>query len=260
MFGFFDYKTMGEIAKSNAEEYQKAEPFPHVVIDGAAYEPKLRQAMHDFPKKNDQTWWVYDNVFEKKLAFDKVHMLPDSIKRFLVECNSAPFIDFLETLTGITGLVPDMTYAGGGLHQIQRGGKLDVHCDFNWHGRLQLHRRINVIMYLNEDWKLEYMGQLELWPADMSARMKVIAPFFNRMVIFNTTDFSPHGHPVPLECPIEMTRKSFALYYYTASRPEHEIKPAHRTIYKRRPEDAIDPEVERLREIRAHGRIEDKTS
>jgi Rps23 Pro-64 3,4-dihydroxylase Tpa1-like proline 4-hydroxylase len=68
------------------------------------------------------------------------------------------FIDFLETLTGITGLLPDPHLWGGGLHQIQRGGFLKVHADFNRHERLDLDRRLNLLVYLNKDWKEEYGG------------------------------------------------------------------------------------------------------
>ena len=54
-------------------------------------------------------------------------------------------LEFLETLTGIDGLVPDPYFAGGGLHQIVRGGFLKVHADFNWHPKLRLDRRLNML-------------------------------------------------------------------------------------------------------------------
>ena len=55
-----------------------------------------------------------------------------------------------------------------------------------------------------------------------------IAPYFNRMAIFSTTDFSWHGHPDPLSCPPDRSRKSMALYYYTNGRPDSEISEANR--------------------------------
>ena len=60
---------------------------------------------------------------------------------------------------------------------------------------------------------------------------------FNTMVIFSTTDFSNHGHPDPLNCPIELSRKSIALYYFSSGRPENEIINKHkknRTYFKSR--------------------------
>ena len=122
-------------------------------------------------------------------------------------------------------------------YEIKRGGVLKVHTDFNRHPNLSLDRRINVLIYLNKNWKEEYGGHLELWDKDMTKCIKKIAPTFNTMVIFSTTDFSNHGHPDPLNCPNERSRKSIALYYFSSGRPEHEIINKHkknRTYFKNR--------------------------
>jgi len=63
-------------------------------------------------------------------------------------------------LTGIDALVPDPHFEGGGLHQIEPGGHLKVHADFNRHPRTGLARRLNALIYLNRDWKPEYGGAL----------------------------------------------------------------------------------------------------
>ena len=130
--------------------------------------------------------------------------------------NGQEFIRWLEWLTGIAGLRPDPGLAGGGVHRIGRGGFLKIHTDFNWHRGLQMHRRVNLLLYLNEGWRGEWGGALELWREDMSACAVEILPLFNRMVIFSTTDRSYHGHPEPLSCPEDITRDSIALYYYSA--------------------------------------------
>ena len=101
--------------------------------------------------------------------------------------NSATFLDFLEDLTGIQGLIADTRLLGGGLHQIGRGGKLDVHADFNYFEATRLHRRLNVLLYSNDGWNAEWGGQLELWTRDMSYCQRSIDPIYNRMVIFATT-------------------------------------------------------------------------
>jgi len=144
----------------------------------------------------------------------------------LNQFNSSVFVDFLESLTGIEGLIPDPHYFGGGLHQIEPGGYLTVHADFNRHPRLQLDRRLNALLYLNQEWKEEWGGYLELWDATMSHAVVKVAPAFNRLVVFETTDFSFHGHPDPLQPPPGFHRRSLALYYYSNGRPADEI--AHR--------------------------------
>lgn len=258
MFGYFDYQKLETIAESSRNNYASANPFPHLVLDDASDGLKLCDVVEKFPRPIDLDFWKYKNRFEIKLAFDKVHMLPAPLKEILLELNSSQFLTFLEKATGISGLIPDPHYAGGGIHQIQKGGKLALHNDFNWRRGLDLHRRLNVLLYLNLDWKEEYGGHLELWDRDMTACRQKILPIFNRMVIFNTTDFSPHGHPDPLTCPDHRTRKSIATYYYTSSRPREEISDAHSTIYRRRPQDPLDIETERLRALRAVGRIPDE--
>ena len=98
-------------------------------------------------------------------------------------------------------------------------------------------RRINVLIYLNKNWKDSYGGHLEFWNKNMSKCEKKIPPLFNTMAIFSTTDFSNHGHPDPLDCPIEMSRKSIALYYFSSGRPKEEISKTHtknRTYFKGR--------------------------
>ena len=112
-----------------------------------------------------------------------------------------------------------------------------VHADFRVHDRLHLHRRMNVIVYLNEDWRDEYGGCLELWDRDMKAKRTSVLPIFNRCVIFNTDADSYHGHPDPLTCPPEVFRRSLALYYYTASQAIYKEVAAKGTVYHARPQD-----------------------
>ena len=135
-----------------------------------------------------------------------------------------------------------------------------VHVDFNWLTRFQLHRRVNCILCLNKDWDESYGGHLELWNFDRTECVAKILPIFNRMACFTTSDFSFHGHPDPLTCPEWRSRQSLALYYYTVTRPAHEISEAHSTIYKARPQDPQDIEIEELRRQRAKGRLIDSVT
>jgi Rps23 Pro-64 3,4-dihydroxylase Tpa1-like proline 4-hydroxylase len=144
--------------------------------------------------------------------------LGDTASRAYVQpFGSRPFLMFLESLTGIEGLIPDPYYVGGGYQETLSGGSLAIHADFNRHPTLNLVRRINVLLYLNRDWDSTYGGNLELWDAAAQRCITSIAPIYNRCVVFNTTSSSFHGHPEPLTCPAHKTRRSVALYYYTAS-------------------------------------------
>ncbi len=255
MFYYFNYHKLDEIAVEKKELYKTTFPFPYTVIQDGANTAALDDVLKVFPSVEELNWWKYNNSFEKKLAFDDIAALPDEIRSILCEFNSSNFIKFLEKLTGIEHLIPDPHYTGGGLHQIVNGGLLKLHADFNFNARLQLHRRINVLLYLNKDWKDNYGGELELWDKDVTNCHTKILPHFNTMVIFNTTDGAIHGHPTPLNVPSGVTRKSLALYYYTAERPESELTDPHSTIYKFKPDDNPSEELKELQKKRSKGRI-----
>lgn len=213
--------------------YQSAQPFRHIVLDGLFDDADLDAVLRDFPARDEMRWMEFDNPKEKKLGFFyERSTVSDTIRRFLDAMNGFEMLLFLERLTGIEGLIPDPYFGGGGLHQIEPGGFLEVHADFNVHPKLRLDRRLNMLVYLNRDWREEWGGHLELWDAEMRACRERILPLFNRTVIFSTTDTSFHGHPHPLASPPGVTRKSVSLYYYTAGRPKEERSAPHDTIFR----------------------------
>lgn len=151
-----------------------------------------------------------------KLASNTEHHWGPATKLLMGALRSKSFLLFLEALTGISGLIPDPTYTGSGLHQTKRGGRLRVHADFNRLGYMyQLDRRLNSFVYLNEGWRPAWNGHLELWDAGMEGPPVSIGPAFGRFVVFRTTDFSYHGHPAPWLGPEGHPRRSAAMYYYT---------------------------------------------
>jgi Rps23 Pro-64 3,4-dihydroxylase Tpa1-like proline 4-hydroxylase len=130
------------------------------------------------------------------------------------ELNSGSFLEFLHRLTGIL-LLPDPYFQEGGYHLVGNGGRLAPHADFSHH-YLGMERRVNLLLYLNDGWKDEYGGHLELYDEKIRLVVK-IAPIFNRCVIFNTSKTSFHGHPHPMTLPDGVWRRSLAMYYYTGA-------------------------------------------
>jgi hypothetical protein len=234
-----DYLEKLEKLSSYSQGYITAQPFPHIVIDDFLPENILEEILHEFPTPDEISWQNFENSSEKKLASQSERQIKEMTRFLLYQLNSSTFISFLEKLTKIDGIIPDPHFAGGGLHQIEKGGYLKIHADFNKHTHLKLDRRLNLLLYLNKNWREEYGGDLELWDADMTKCEKRILPIFNRCVIFSTTDFSYHGHPNPLTCPDGWTRKSLAMYYYSNGRPTEEIRGEHSTIFRERPGEEL---------------------
>ena len=232
-------QKLNDLATSLKQQYSTADPFPHIQIDNFFSDEYLSKVLNEFPDlsnlKNSQN---YKNQNEIKFANNNYKNFPDQIKNFFDFLNSETFCNFLQIITSINEkLVGDKELSGGGLHEIKSGGLLKVHTDFNKHPTNNLDRRVNVLIYLNKNWKKEYNGCLELWDKKMRECKQKILPNFNKMVIFSTTDFSNHGHPDPIDCPNEISRKSIALYYFSSGRPDYEITNTikkNRTHFKNR--------------------------
>ena len=134
----------------------------------------------------------------------------------LAQLDSSVFLDFLESLTGITGLICDPHHFQAGLHETPPGGFSTVHTDFPSNPRLVLTHRLNVLVYLNEHWPDEWGGHLQLWSPGLEQAEVEIRPEAGTMVIFETGLGTPHGLPVPVACPPGEARRSLAAYFYTA--------------------------------------------
>jgi 2OG-Fe(II) oxygenase superfamily len=237
---YLDREKLLEVARTNRGRYATAEPFPHIVLDGLFPEEALNGVLREFPEPESPVWKEYKNYHEGKLETQGEGNIGVFTSLLLYQFNSAPFLQFLEELTGIKNIMPDPYFYGGGLHQIPRGGKLGIHADFSRHGMLPLDRRLNVLIYLNREWKDEYGGHLELWARDMSRCVQKVLPIYNRTVVFSITDWAFHGHPEALTCPEGMTRKSIALYYFTNGRPPGETRPDKlSTQFEQRPGEVV---------------------
>jgi hypothetical protein len=229
----FDRQQLLEVAAATRDRYRQARPFPHAYFDGLFPAEVLDEVLGEFPAPDQEGWLRFDSERERKLASVGDRSMGDATRHLLAEFNSAAFIDFLQELTGIGGLVPDPHFEGGGMHQIMRGGHLDVHVDFNRHPATGLDRRLNVLLYLNREWEPAWGGELQLWSQNMKRCEQRIIPVFNRLVVFSTTERSFHGHPEPLSCPEDRSRRSLALYYYSKGRPEENgaAPAAHNTVW-----------------------------
>jgi Rps23 Pro-64 3,4-dihydroxylase Tpa1-like proline 4-hydroxylase len=229
----FDYTAWNDRLPELSRRYQSASPYPYIVLENFLDPDALANCIDEFNKLNETDGWInYKHYNEKKRGLNKLDILPETIKETINELNSPQFLDFLSKLTGIKGLMKDDYLEGGGIHQSGRGGFLNIHADFTVHPHHRnWQRRVNVLVYLNKEWKEEWGGKLELWDKKMKACEEKVLPVFNRCVVFNTDADSFHGHPEPMTCPQDRFRRSIALYYYTV-----EDKPFRRaTYYQARP-------------------------
>lgn len=193
-----------------------AKPIAHVVVDNCVADAdSLSQC---FPSRNWIHWSALSGEYEKNKFFCRdLVFFPDRLQETVRQLTSPSFLEILEEITGIDGLIPDPHLEGGGLHLSTAGGILAPHTDFHIYGRLNLFRQLNLILYLNESWAVGDGGTLRLWDGrarNGEADEVRIDPFPGRIVIFKTDDRSVHGFTDPVAD--GKLRKSIALYYYTA--------------------------------------------
>lgn len=248
-----DYNDLIGTARKYKEQYSNATPFPNIYFDDFFDADFLNELLEEFPDLSKKNHIHFNNPNEIKLASRGEQLFGPKTKQFVHFLNSEPFINFLQELTGIKErLLPDPFFEGGGYHEIKPGGLLKIHADFNKHRQAGLDRRLNVLIYLNKDWEEEYGGHFELWTEDMKTCVQKILPKFNRMAMFSTTDFSYHGHPEPLNCPPDRSRKSLALYYYSNGRPLEEVNDGlenHRTLFVPREGVAAEKKMKRFNTV-----------
>jgi Rps23 Pro-64 3,4-dihydroxylase Tpa1-like proline 4-hydroxylase len=230
----FDEGAAKAAGAALGERYQAADPFPHIVMEEFLPKDFLRGLLGEFPDSNGKSFFDRDQE-RFKVQFPPSEIPGRRLRNLVTELNSPAVLRFLQAMTGIKGLIPDPYFTGGGLHETRSGGHLGVHADFNIHKPLKLERRLNLLVYLNDDWPEEWGGHLELWDKSMSSCCHRVAPLLGRAVVFNTSLDSFHGQPDPVRCPPDRARRSIATYYYTASTDLLAKVPERTTVFKTRP-------------------------
>lgn len=219
-----------------ARQYQQNQPVPHICLNEFLSPQGAVELEKEFPRADSDAWTHYQHQNENKHGMTKRERFPRKLGEAADTLNSPTFVQWLSELTGIPGLLADPSLEGGGLHQSGRGGYLNVHTDFSHHHyEKNWKRRVNLILYLNDGWREEWGGAIELWDASMRQCAAKYPPYLNCAFIFNTTEISYHGFPNPLTCPEGRSRKSLALYYYTVEEGRHSR--VRSTNYRARPQD-----------------------
>lgn len=261
------HTLLGPRVEDRIDEYARAfarrEPFRHVVIDDFLAPGHVADLLAAFPSfeqgnaRNEAGELGGKSTVERMRPLGEAYAVLDDL------IQSRAFLDLVGRITGIPDLLYDRFYFGGGTHENRSGQELDPHVDFNRHPIEPWHRRLNLIVYLNQEWNDAWGGSLELHsdPRASGDRVSLITPLYNRCVIFETTEWSWHGFSrvaLPPERR-DLTRKSIAVYFYTRDRPADELADTHSTIYVERalPEHLIagatlaEADVEALRELLA---------
>lgn len=231
--------VLGNIG-SYQDEFVSAKPFRHIVIDDFFQTDIAEQMLADFPAFQNERALNEMGEVGGKAVFENITNISDFYRQLSDYIKSPGFLLAVSELTGIKDLIHDDSMFGGGTHENLHGQELDPHVDFNYEYWVTLHRRLNLLLYLNKEWEESWGGSIELHSDPRhpeSNEVKSFSPIFNRCVIFETNEYSWHGFPriqLP-ENKRHLSRKSFSIYLYTKDRPAVETVPPHTTFYIQRP-------------------------
>jgi hypothetical protein len=222
-------------------EFRSAKPFPYVKIDNFIDPAKASAIVAAYP--SFETAKTQGRAFttvneRKKIQISDASKYPPPIAELNALLASNSFLAELSYITEIPRLLADEKLVGGGIHITGPGGRLDVHVDFNYIPDRKLHRRLNLLLYLNSPWEETWGGQFQLWDKEVRRCKASFVPILNRCVIFETSEISYHG-VLPVSTDARSPRKSFATYYYTTEAPAHWTGVSHSTIFKARPDETL---------------------
>jgi len=218
-------------------EFAAAQPFRHVVIDHFVDAAVCDRLIAEFPPFRDSNAVNELGEVGRKAMIPDIARIGAAYAAFDRLMRSKDFLHWLGEVTSVPNLLYDPEYIGGGTHENLSGQDLDWHVDFNYHPHRPLHRRLNLILFLNREWQPEWGGSLELhrdpWNPATNACVRSVVPAANRCVVFETTEASWHGFSRirAREDGGSRSRRSIAVYFYTNDRPAAETAPPHGTIY-----------------------------
>ena len=235
-------------------KFETAEPFNHVVIDNFFTDEVARNIFKDMPGYDSDSDAKYDNAIEKKRTVQNWTKFSKNIYTAMTELVSQEFTKNLRHMTNEPELVADFGLHGGGIHLHQSGDYLNVHLDYDIHPKLDMKRKLNIIIYLNPNWKEEWGGNLGMWSHDSATSqpkelIRSYAPIFNRAIVFDTTQNSWHGVTEGITSPEGEYRKSLALYYLIPTADLDNKR--HKALFVPRQEQKGDKEIEHLIKIRS---------
>lgn len=220
---------------------RSAKPFPHFLIDDFL-KPDFAEAVHDgFPTLDSakEIGRSFAAVNERgKIQVTDSSKFAPPLQALNDTLQSDEWLKLMAYVFDMPDLQADPKLTGGGLHVTGSRGHLDVHLDFNILKDRDLHRRLNILIYLNKDWEESWGGNVELWDKDVKHCEHSFSPIFNRCVVFATNDVSWHG-VTAVNCPSDRCRRSYAAYYYSEQPPENWDGKFHSTIFKARPNEKI---------------------
>ena len=208
-----DFERLEREKETLREQFLTAKPFPHIAIDDFL-EPGCAERLYEKAAKPDANYKIKDPFFSKnRYQFPDYREISEDFAELYRDVTSEKFAELISYITN-ENVFFDKEFHGGGLHLGVKNAHLDMHADFNYHPKHEnWFRNLNLLLYLNKDWKPEYGGSLKLEDARTGEKTEV-EPLLNRLVIMHCRGYTLHGYD-KTNFPEGKPRTSIAIYAYT---------------------------------------------
>jgi hypothetical protein len=209
-------------------EYESRPPWPNIELKDFIPIETIRAMKDECNRLNwDKKFTRKGSHMLEKIGVDDCPVARETVNQL----HSATFLNWLSELTGHYDLIVDPYLIGAGYMRCFNGDSLKIHTDFNWNDTLKCHRMISLIFYLNEDWREEWNGDLQLWDFKNTKCLQKIYPTAGNAIIYRYHNLGFHGHPNPIDCPKGITRDGFRIFYYVAKQAFSPDDRPHRSLY-----------------------------
>ena len=190
--------------------------FPYTVIDNFFNIKIAKKLEKEFPNYSDKKLHEYNNYCEVKKSSNNWNSFSKLTYEVFTILNSEKITNLMSKKLKLPNIVADPGLHGGGLHMMNKKGKLNPHLDYSRHPKMHLQRKFNLIIFLTNNWKKNWGGETCFYLKNKKNKklpgklFKKIYPKFNRAIIFDTSKNSWHSVD-PIK--VKQIRKTIAAYY-----------------------------------------------
>lgn len=204
------YDELEQSVSQWRDRFTAADPFPHLVIDELFEPAPIAEAAREFPEPGEMA--------EKPGRTGVLEMadrgrVPPRLAAVSDELLSARFTTWLAQVTGVDGLLTDPEGSWGALRQSGDGVEGGIHVPPQRHPDKSWYRRLTLILHLAEGLSEANGGCFQLWDRDKTVARTVIAPRFNRAVVFLNSPTAYHNASRTHLGPGQMRRTMQTLYF-----------------------------------------------
>ena len=206
----FDKNSQKLASSWNESDFTK-----FLIIDNFLTPDQAKYIYNKLPNSGEKMRSTSFFLKSKKMSSIKLDNFDLSINNFFLSLQDNNILNKISDVTNIKNLEADKSLYAGGLTMMLKNYFLNPHIDNSHNFKRNAYRRLNLLFYLNPDWRYEDGGNLEIWDNNVMQSETILSKF-NRLVIMETNNKSWHSVSKVLS---DNPRYCLSVYLYTKDSP-----------------------------------------